>query len=168
MKAPLCEICAKTGVLCPSCESKLSKGEITELDVKVSRILYEMAKEHPIIDKITFLRAFQGRRIIVLMVEKGDVGPLVGRGGRIVRELSRKLKKEKVRIVGKREMKQMIQDLIIPARLLGVNVLYLPGGKEKYRVRIPKEDRKKIPAQKEELEKIMREMFSSEFEIRFE
>ena len=39
---PICDICAKTGVLCGACETKLEKGEITPLDVELSGVLYNL------------------------------------------------------------------------------------------------------------------------------
>ncbi|MBU6996602.1 MAG: KH domain-containing protein [Theionarchaea archaeon] len=154
MKAPICEICLKSGILCLGCEEKLKKGVITDLDVKISKLLYQLEQEHHIRD-ISFVKAVESRSIIVIIVGKGEIGNLIGKGGKTVKFLQRSLRK-KIRIIEDTDdVKKIIQDLLHPARVLGMNILYFPSGEKKYKVRVPREDERRIPTTLQSAEEIL-------------
>ncbi|MHA2223802.1 MAG: hypothetical protein ACXAC8_01160 [Candidatus Hodarchaeales archaeon] len=44
---PICNFCAKTGVLCKKCKQKLRKGKITNLEVEVSKIFANADQKFP-------------------------------------------------------------------------------------------------------------------------
>lgn len=167
MKAPICEICLKSGILCLGCEEKLKKGIITELDVKISKLLYELEEEHHIRD-ITFVKAVESRSLIVIIVGEGEIGNLIGKGGKTVKFLQRALRK-KIRIIEDTDdIRKIIQDLLHPARILGMNILYLPSGDKRYKVRIPKEDERRVPTNVQSAEEIISKLTDLEVEIAFE
>ena len=167
MKAPICEICLKSGILCLGCEEKLKKGSITDLDVKISKLLYQLEQEHHIRD-ITFVRAVESRSLIVIIVGEGDIGNLIGKGGKTVKFLQRSLKK-KIRIIeDTADTRKIIQDLLHPARVLGMNILYLPSGDRNYRVRVPKEDERRIPTNVQSAEEIVSKLINLNVQIVFE
>jgi transcription antitermination factor NusA-like protein len=167
MKAPICEICLKSGILCLGCEEKLKKSSITDLDVKISKLLYQLEQEHHIRD-ITFVRAVESRSLIVIIVGEGDIGNLIGKGGKTVKFLQRSLKK-KIRIIeDTAETRKIIQDLLHPARVLGMNILYLPSGEQNYRVRVPKGDERRIPTNVQSAEEIVSKLINLNVQIVFE
>lgn len=167
MKAPICEICLKSGILCLGCEDKLRQGVITDLDVKISKLLYELEEEHQIRD-ISFKKAVESRALIVISVGKGEIGNLIGKGGKTVKFLQKALKK-KIRIIEDTEdKKKIIQDLLHPARVLGMNVLYMPSGEQKYKVRIPREDERRVPTNVQSAEEIISKLINLKVTIAFE
>jgi len=167
MKAPICDICLKSGILCLGCEEKLKRGTITDLDVKISKLLYQLEEEHHIRD-ITFYRAVESRNLIVIIVGKGEIGNLIGKGGKTVKFLQRSLRK-KIRIIEDTEdTRKIIQDLLHPARVLGMNILYLPSGENQYKVRIPKEDERRIPTTVKSAEEIITKLVKQKIMIAFE
>ena len=167
MKAPICDICLKSGILCLGCEEKLKRGTITELDVKISKLLYQLEEEHHIRD-ITFSRAVESRNLIVIIVGKGEIGNLIGKGGKTVKFLQRSLRK-KIRIIEDTDdTRKIIQDLLHPARVLGMNILYLPSGENQYKVRIPKEDERRIPTTVKSAEEIITKLVKQKIKIAFE
>jgi len=149
MKGPLCEECIKSGVLCEECNRKLKSKEISDLDIQLARLLHKYERRD-LIRGATFERAYLIENLVVIAT-KGRVGTLVGRGGRVVRMLSRELNK-KVRIVGISSMKNTLADLVAPARIQGINIVYKPGGEET-KVIISREDKYKLIAPRETLEK---------------
>ncbi|MBU7043133.1 MAG: KH domain-containing protein [Theionarchaea archaeon] len=167
MKAPICDICLKSGILCLGCEEKVRKGIISELDVKISKHLYDLEQEHHIRD-ITFVRAVESRSLIVIIVGEGDIGNLIGKGGKTVKSLQRALKK-KIRIIEDTDdVRKIIQDLLHPARVLGMNILYLPSGEKTYKIRVPKEDERRIPTNVQSAEEIISKLINLEIQIAFE
>ncbi|MGD2247071.1 MAG: transcription elongation factor NusA [Candidatus Methanofastidiosia archaeon] len=167
MKAPICDVCLKSGILCLGCEEKLKKGTITELDVKISKLLYQLEKENHIRD-ITFVKAVESKSLIVIIVGEGEIGNLIGKGGKTVKFLQRSVRK-KIRIIEDTDdFKKIIQDLLHPARVLGINILYLPSDEKKYKVRVPKEDERRIPTSVKSAEEILSKLVNLPIEIAFE
>lgn len=167
MKAPICEICLKSGILCLGCEEKLKRGVLTDLDVRISKLLYELEQEHHIRD-ITFVRAVESRSLIVIIVGEGDIGNLIGKGGKTVKFLQRSLKK-KIRIIeDTADKKKIVQDLLHPARVLGMNILYLPSGEKIYKVRVSREDERKIPTSVQSAEETISKLTGLDIQIAFD
>jgi transcription antitermination factor NusA-like protein len=167
MKAPICDICLKSGILCLGCEEKLRKGVISELDVRIAKLLYQLEEEHHIRD-ITFVEAVESRSLIVIIVGEGEIGNLIGKGGKTVKVLQRALRK-KIRIIEDTDdTRKIIQDLLHPARILGMNILYLPSGEQKYKVRVPREDERRIPTNVQSAEEIVSKLTNLEVQIVFE
>ncbi len=82
MKAPICEVCLKTdGILCPADEKKLQDGIISELDVKVARLLYKLLGDAD----IEFKKAVEAGDLVVIVVGEGDVPVVIGKGGKNIK-----------------------------------------------------------------------------------
>ncbi len=172
MELPICEVCAKTGLLCPGCEERLEKGEITETDVEVSKKLVELKEKYPSLEDAVLLKTIDTGNLVVLVTEPGMAGKLIGKRGKISKELSEHLGK-KIRVVERiedpndiRQLRKIIQDLIIPARLLSVNIVYEPDG-ERFKAVIHRNDENRVPASPEELERAIKELTGTEVKVTF-
>lgn len=167
MRAPICNICLKSGILCQGCESRLKDGKISELDVKMSRTLFEFAQKHRGLEKINFKHAIDVGTLIVIVVRQGEIRFAVGRGGKVVRALERRFR-TKIRIVEeKTEIRKLAKDLLTPAKVLGVNVLYA-GGKEEYRVRVPCSHLKRLPASVNGIQIALTKLTNKNIKLAFE
>lgn len=149
MKAPICERCIKSGILCEECEQKVSSKEISELDIRIARTLQKL-EDRDLLRGATFERAYEVDNLIIITT-KGKVGALVGRGGRVVRLLSKEFNR-KVRIINTTSTKSTLQDLVAPARIHGINIIYKPDG-EQTKAIISREDKYKLIAPSVTLEK---------------
>lgn len=164
MKAPVCEVCLKSGIMCPGCENKLKSGAITQYDVDTAKLLYRM-EQKALLDHASFERTIVLDDVLLVLTQ-GSVANLIGRGGRIVRMLSRELGK-KVRIVcNSGDVRTVVQDLVFPARIFGVNVLYTKDGEE-YTVVIPREDQRKITMDEITLRKAIYSIFQKKINFDF-
>ena len=45
MKMDLCSFCLKSGILCQKCSAKVKAGEITDLDLRIARLLLSVGGE---------------------------------------------------------------------------------------------------------------------------
>ncbi|HEX54664.1 MAG: transcription elongation factor NusA [Candidatus Altiarchaeales archaeon] len=162
MTLPICNICAKTGVLCSVCESKLESGKISELDVELSKILYKLGK-----GEIGFERAIDTKNFIVILTRKENVGKIIGKSGDNIRQLSKKFGKQ-IRVIGTDDLNEMIYDFVAPGRIISINTVYKPDGSVIQRVRINKRDRKKLRMGIDEIEKLISSLTNSNVEISFE
>lgn len=167
LQTPICKICLKSGILCQSCSQKLQEGKISKLELDISLALFELSKKHKELDQLIFKRAVDSDGLVILVVGPGQIPLLVGRKGRIVQELENILK-SKVRIVeeGSTE-KKLIQDLLTPADVLGINILYTKSGDE-YRIRVPRQHMKRLPKNKEKLEAALSKLTNKNYTIIFE
>ncbi len=169
MKAPICEVCLKTDdILCPADEKKLQDGIITELDVKVARLLYKLLGD---VD-IEFKKAVEAGDLIVIVVGKGDVPVVIGKGGKNIKALVKELGK-RVRVIEgieaetTEEIKKLVTDLFYPASVFGVNVVYKPGGEKYYKILVFGREKKKLPEKPEILESVLSQIIGKEVTISF-
>ena len=125
MQTPICRPCAISDSLCSSCQSKLSSGSISKLDVDVSRILYRVNEQHNL-SLASFSHALDcGAQ--VLLFTPGEPGVLIGRGGRVVSALSAALGRP-VRIVSEQgDPRRSLEDLLSPVKIIGINETYRAG-----------------------------------------
>lgn len=164
MKAPICSADMKRSTLCKECQQKLEAGKISELDVKVSRLLQKLSKKFYFID-IEFRRAIELADTIILLC-RGNIGSLIGRKGRVVGELNRELGKN-VRIIEKQaDEKKMIQDFLGNARVLAVNKVFKVDGKE-HRIVIAQHDAERLPAPQAEIKAGIERLLNTVAEIEF-
>jgi transcription antitermination factor NusA-like protein len=120
---PICEGCASSGVLCESCEERVRKGELSEIDVILSTLLKARGIEGYISLKNL------DRKLVIFATGK-SAPTIIGKGGSIAKELSDKLGK-RVAIISKEwEPIPIIESLARPSRLIGKNLIYKENGKE--------------------------------------
>jgi transcription antitermination factor NusA-like protein len=162
MSLPICAICAKTGVLCSACEERLKDGKVSELDVELSKILYNLGK-----GEIGFERAIDTKNFIIVLTQKENIGKIIGKSGDNIRQLSKDLGKQ-LRVISTGDLQQMIHDFVAPARILAVNTVYKPDGSTLRRVRINKKDKKKLRMSLKEIERLITSLTNDNVEISFE
>ncbi|MFH1587224.1 MAG: hypothetical protein ABID38_05170 [Candidatus Diapherotrites archaeon] len=165
MRTPLCEIDAKREDLCPDCQKRLDEGKINDLDVRVSRSLHKLSKKF-FFKNVDFTRALELNEIIVLVCE-GNIGSLIGKRGRVVAELTAEFGKKCRVIERSSDEKKMVQDLVGTARVLGINKVFDPE-KTIHRIIIAEQDKGKMIAPREHLEKGISELLQGEATIEFE
>ena len=101
------------------------------------------------------------------MVGKGEIRFAVGRGGKVVRELETQLR-AKIRVIEEgTQTRKLAQDILTPAKVLGVNVLY-SGGKEEHRVRVPRPHLKRLPVNVKGIQALLTKLTNKNIAIVFE
>ena len=157
MVLPVCDVCLKSGMLCQGCEKKLRTGEITQLDLDIAKILFKVGE-----GKIGFKRTIEIGDIVIIVTEKDQVGKLIGKSGKIVREISRTVGK-KIRVVGENsDLRSVARDILAPARISGINIVYGTDGDQKYKIRVMGEDSRKLPGRLDVLNGIIKQLTGEE------
>ena len=169
MKSQFCEICLKNyPLICGNCQAKLDEGEVTELDIKVARVLINLQDLFPSIKNVTFKRVFQIEEVIIVLVGKGDVRRIIGSSRRVLRQMEEDLGAP-VRIVEEsRNPQNILSDLIRPVRILGVNTIWLPDNSFERIVRISERERENIPLKLSQLEEAIYQMTDERIRIVFD
>ncbi|MBM3309746.1 MAG: hypothetical protein FJY77_05760 [Candidatus Altiarchaeales archaeon] len=157
----ICEICAKSGVLCAACEKKLQEGRITKLEVGLSQTIYKLTK-----GEVGFERAVELDDTIIILAKKEDIGKIIGRKGAHIKDLSKKFKKQ-IRVVGTGNLRDSVVEFIAPARVRDINRVYKPEG-EVYRIRVDAQDKDKLRMKTEEIRKIIALLTNTNVELVFE
>lgn len=166
MKLPVCEVDLKSDILCPLCDERLRSGQLSRLDFEICRILFQLGTEGKVPPTLSFKHAIEIPEIIVVVVGKGDVQTLVRSS--TTRFLNKHFKK-KVRVIeDTSDPKRFLPDLLYPAHILGINRVYLPEGKTQYKIRIPTEDEKRLPASRKSIEDFITKLTGQEMGVTFE
>jgi transcription antitermination factor NusA-like protein len=162
MSIPICAICAKTGVLCNACEAKLAKGQISAMDVELAKIFYESEMEGT-----GFERAIDTGEYIIILAKKENIGKIIGKGGDNIRMISKKLGK-KVRAIGTENLQDTIKDFVAPAQISSVNKVYRPDGTKVTRIKINKNEKKRLRMDIKEIERLVSSLTTDKIELSFE
>ena len=110
-------MCLKSSILCLGCEHKVKEGKISQLDVKISRILFDLAKNDRGIASINFKRSIEADDLIVILVGKGEISNVVGKGGRVIHRLEEALN-SKIRVIEEgADIRKQVQDVLTPAKV---------------------------------------------------
>lgn len=169
MRIPLDQLCVKSGVLCPRCEALVRSGTITELDLEVMKVLLkaESTPDFRFLKDSEYVKSVNLGGVLVVQLDT----PPTGTEMRSLTKLSKHLEnhfKTRVRVIDAKgtSTKDLVRSIIQPARVLGVNTLWLPDGSTEYVVRIPRADLKHLPAPQEDVEHLLSQIVGANVRIR--
>jgi len=133
LQVPICSFDAKNAILCPQCESKLEKGQLTKADVDASIKIAKLAKTNSEIDKFSLFSCRDVSGEFIIYLAKNDIETI-----RKSRTLYRTLQAEfpgKIWIVeSEANDRKFIEDMFFPTKILSINVVWVPGGIQKTKI----------------------------------
>jgi len=134
VRMELCQFCLKSGMLCSKCKKKVEKGEVTELDIKIGRLLMSIEDEYPPLQDVYLYKAVEANGVLAIFVGQGDIAKILSYGGKIVRFLERKTKKTIRVLENNSNERKFLEDLFAPMDVLTINRIWLPDGTTETRV----------------------------------
>lgn len=145
MKTELCSFCLKSGMLCQKCSAKVKAGEISEVDLKIARLLLSMEDKYPTLQNVCFYKAVDVEKTLAIIVGHGDVPKILGYSGKIVKAIGDETGKNvKVLEYGVDDRK-FLEDLFIPFSILTINTIWLPDGTTETRVILKRKRGAQLP-----------------------
>ncbi len=145
MKTELCSFCLKSGILCQKCSSKVKSGEISDLDLKIARLLLSLEEKYPSLQNVCFYKAVEVEKTLAIIVGHGDVPKLLGYSGKIIKTIGDETNKNiKVLEYGVDDRK-FLEDLFIPFSILTINTIWLPDGTTETRVILKRKRGAQLP-----------------------
>lgn len=163
---PICLVCAQTGFLCINCSDKLENEEITEFDVELAKEFVRMEEDYPQLRDATFKRAIDFGSIVLLIIGPGDRKNF---SGKVIEEIQEIFEIDKIQLIEfSKQVPRIVENLVAPAKLLGINQIYLPTGSIEYKARVPEEDKEILPLHAKDLEDIIEELTGKITRIVFE
>ena len=145
MKTELCSFCLKSGILCQKCSAKVKSGEISELDLKIARLLLSLEGKYPSLQNVCFYKAVGVGKTLAVIVGHGDVPRLLGYGGKIIKALGEETRKS-VRVLEHGvDDRKFLEDLFMPLNILTINTIWLPDGTTETRVILKRKRGSQLP-----------------------
>ncbi len=136
VKGPICNFCAKTGMLCPKCESKLKNGEVPQVAVNLMKNLQELEKKWPLLQKVEIRNIFIIQGKLLLGVNKSSAS-LLSNHVNLLEEIKQRLRMNEVMVIPVlNNIKKQIAAIFHPYHVNGIDQVFVPGGLEEVRIRI--------------------------------
>jgi transcription antitermination factor NusA-like protein len=125
-------------MLCQKCLARVKSGEISELDLKIARLLLSLEPRYPSLQNIDFRKAVDVDRTLAIIVGPGDVSRLLGYGGKIVKALGEETGKSVRVLENGTDDRKFLEDLFAPLSIVTINTIWLPDGTTETRVILKK------------------------------
>ncbi|MFQ6095723.1 MAG: hypothetical protein ACE5NN_06235 [Candidatus Bathyarchaeia archaeon] len=143
MRTELCQFCLKSGILCSKCREKVRKGEISETDLRIARLLLSLEEKYPPLQNVYFHKAVEADGILAILVERGDVARMLSYGGKITKILGQMTGK-KIRILEyNSDERKFLEDLFAPLSIIAINKIWLPDNTTETRVILKKKGKRR-------------------------
>ncbi|MHA1729959.1 MAG: hypothetical protein ACTSWY_14710 [Promethearchaeota archaeon] len=164
-KFPVCKACV-SGSLCSSCQKKFNEGKINQFDIDLANDFLILEEEKfPELKQASFYHAVDIGDIVFLVIGQGHKPKF---SEELLEQIKEIYEIPEILLIEKGSVKKMIEQIIHPAKLLGLNQIYIPTGDIENRVIILSEDKDKIRIPLDFLEKasslIIREITKVQFE----
>lgn len=124
LKTIICNFCARTGVLCKECNSKLRKGKINELDIEISKVFVELDQKYAKQLNDVIIRAVQKTNDNYIILARN--GSKINSNTEIIDLLERKLTSNIIIIEEKKNIKSTFAELFNPLKIDRIDQLYVP------------------------------------------
>jgi len=164
VKYPLDRICVKSGIFCSICQRKLDSGEVGREEIDIIRTLIDLEEVHQEFRKGEYVKSYTVDNNVIIFLRNGwDYGDI----NKLTRSISSRLGK-RVKIVQlTNDYRSLIEQVLSPVRVIGVNIVWLPDGTEQFSITIHKRDRRKLE-NVSEWEKLLMKILGKTTRIRFE
>ena len=145
MKTELCSFCLKSGILCQKCSAKVKAGEISQLDLKIARLLLSLEEKYPSLQSLCFYKAVDVEKTLAVIVGHGDVAKLLGYSGKIVKAIGDETGKNIKVLENGVDDRKFLEDLFTPFNILTINTIWLPDGTTETRVILKRKRGAQLP-----------------------
>lgn len=154
MKVPICTFDAKTGVLCPKCESRLKNGELSDVDVECSIKLIKLSHKNQDIDKLNLIGSQKIDEDYVLILKDSNVSH-INSNDKLLSSVEEEFKGKVWFVEANSSIRRFLENLFFPIRLLKTNMIWLPDGNQVTQVTIESKDYEKFISIIEKIKRIV-------------
>ena len=154
MKVPICTFDAKTGVLCPKCESRLKNGELSDVDVECSIKLIKLSHKNQDIDKLNLIGSQKIDEDYVLILKDSNVS-YINSNDKLLSSVEEEFKGKVWFVEANSSIRRFLENLFFPIRILKTNMIWLPDGNQVTQVTIESKDYEKFISIIEKIKRIV-------------
>jgi transcription antitermination factor NusA-like protein len=157
LKVPICTFDAKTGVLCPKCESRLKNGELSTIDVESSIKLIKLSHKNQDIDKLNLIGSQKIDEDYVLILKDSNVSH-INSNDKLMSSVEKEFNGKVWFVEANSSIRKFLENLFFPIRILKTNMIWLPDGNQVTQVTIESKDYEKFFNIIEKIKKIVNEI----------
>jgi transcription antitermination factor NusA-like protein len=154
LKLPICIFDAKTGVLCPKCESRLKNGELSKIDVESSIKLTKLSAKNQNIDNLNLIGSQKIDEDYVLILKDSNVTHL-NSNEKLINLVEKEFNGKVWFVDANSSIRRFLENLFFPVRILKTNMVWLPDGNQVTQVTIESKDYEKSFNLIEKIKKIV-------------
>lgn len=154
MRLPICIFDAKTGVLCPKCESRLKNGELSKIDVESSIKLIKLSNKNQDIDKLNLIGSQKIDEDYVLILKDSNVSH-INSNDKLISLIEKEFNGKVWFVEANSSVRKILENLFFPIRILKTNMIWLPDGNQVTQVTIESKDYEKFFSIIEKVKKIV-------------
>ena len=132
-------------MLCQKCSAKVKAGEISEVDLKIARLLLSLEDKYPSLQNVCFYKAVDVDKTLAIIVGHGDVPKLLGYSGKIVKTIGDETGRNIKVLENGVDDRKFLEDLFIPFSILTINTIWLPDGTTETRVILKRKRGAQLP-----------------------
>jgi transcription antitermination factor NusA-like protein len=154
LKVPICTFDAKTGVLCPKCESRLKNGELSDIDVECSIKLIKLSHKNQDIDKLNLIGSQKIDEDYILILKDSNVSH-INSNDKLVSSVEEEFKGKVWFVEANSSIRRFLENLFFPIRILKTNMIWLPDGNQVTQVTIESKDYEKFISIIEKIKRIV-------------
>jgi transcription antitermination factor NusA-like protein len=167
LKTPICIFDAKAAILCTKCETKLRLGHLTHADVDGAIKISRLAERNQDINKFTMVRASQVDDDFILSLHGSDISVLRTNSS-LIKKFEDEFQRKVWFVEAEARDRRFIENLFFPAKVLMVNLIWLPDGSNSTRVIISTLSKPELQLNVEKIKKIAKEIRNIELLVEFE
>ena len=154
MRLPICIFDAKTGVLCPKCESRLKNGELSKIDVDCSIKLIKLSNKNQDIDKLNLIGSQKIDEDYVLILKDSNVSH-INSNDKLISSIEKEFNGKVWFVEANSSLRKILENLFFPIRILKTNMIWLPDGNQVTQVTIESKDYEKFFSIIEKIKRIV-------------
>lgn len=154
MKVPICIFDAKTGVLCPKCESRLKNGDLSKIDVECSIKLIKLSVKNQDIDKLNLVGSQKIDEDYVLILRDSNLSN-INSNDKLISSVEKEFNGKVWFVEANSSIRRFLENLFFPIRILKTNMIWLPDGNQVTQVTIGSKDYEKSFNLIEKIKKIV-------------
>jgi transcription antitermination factor NusA-like protein len=154
-------------MLCQKCSAKVKAGDISDLDLRIARLLLSLEEKYPSLQNVCFYKAIDVSKTLAVLVGRGDVPRLLGYGGKIVKAIGDETGKS-VRVLEYGvDDRKFLEDLFVPLNILTINTIWLPDGTTETRVILRRKRGGQLPFDLKALKEIANKIRKMSLRVEF-
>jgi len=154
LRLPICIFDAKTGVLCPKCESRLKNGELSKIDVESSIKLIKLSNKNQDIDKLNLIGSQKIDEDYVLILKDSNVSH-INSNDKLISLIEKEFNGKVWFVEANSSVRKILENLFFPIRILKTNMIWLPDGNQVTQVTIESKDYEKFFSIIEKIKRIV-------------
>lgn len=136
MKTPFHEFCLKSGVLCRACQENVDRGDFSNFDLEVSRVLISLEVNGTLVEDGEFLKSYPGRGILLIKLSKGSMSSIAPIVNEVQKKIQALTKRKTILFEEGEKLRAVAERLLYPARITSVRTSWLPGGTKLTRLNV--------------------------------